>query len=290
VEGPGVSFLWVPQSKLMMMNSSGVKMGFIEAGGAVELDLPLTFSLGIAASYFVGWEITTMQMGTMSFQNNFFIHYPLFDIYYQTKTSRYSLGLAFQQLASGAALEEMFKNPVLTLSINSRVGRGLAYAETTITGQGMGLGEKSHDFSTPQSAFINNPQAMPPPEPSLKRAAGKQGPKTFKRVKLEAPDAVTVTEENETKPTEETAVTALPSAGTPAASDEKPPPLSRMQEQEQEWFYVLNHEQRGPVSLTELQRLFAAGVINGATMVWKEGYLQWQTYESINRPPPLPNP
>jgi uncharacterized membrane protein len=48
------------------------------------------------------------------------------------------------------------------------------------------------------------------------------------------------------------------------------------------WFYSLNGEQKGPVTLQELQQLAAAGMIDRAkTLVWSEGMADWVPAGSI---------
>lgn len=44
---------------------------------------------------------------------------------------------------------------------------------------------------------------------------------------------------------------------------------------EPEWFYSKNGGQLGPVTEAELNRLFASGKLNSATLVWKEGFEKW---------------
>lgn len=53
------------------------------------------------------------------------------------------------------------------------------------------------------------------------------------------------------------------------------------------WFYAIQNEQRGPVSEAEVGELQRTGVIQPATLVWREGLAQWQTFASLQPPPPL---
>ena len=57
------------------------------------------------------------------------------------------------------------------------------------------------------------------------------------------------------------------------------------------WFYALNGEQQGPVTSEQLDQLLGQGVINDATLVWREGLATWQPLASA-RPastvPPVP--
>lgn len=42
------------------------------------------------------------------------------------------------------------------------------------------------------------------------------------------------------------------------------------------WYYALNGTQQGPVPEEQLAQLAAAGTINAATLVWREGLPEWQ--------------
>jgi hypothetical protein len=57
------------------------------------------------------------------------------------------------------------------------------------------------------------------------------------------------------------------------------------------WFYALNGEQQGPVTPEQLDQLLAQGVINDATLVWREGLATWQplaTARPASTVPPVP--
>ena len=41
------------------------------------------------------------------------------------------------------------------------------------------------------------------------------------------------------------------------------------------WHYSINGQQLGPVSAEEIQRLLAAGTINGSSLVWRDGLANW---------------
>jgi hypothetical protein len=43
-----------------------------------------------------------------------------------------------------------------------------------------------------------------------------------------------------------------------------------------DWFYVLNQQQQGPVADAQLDDLARSGVINRDTLVWREGWANWQ--------------
>ncbi|WP_431126678.1 SPFH domain-containing protein [Flagellimonas flava] len=79
-------------------------------------------------------------------------------------------------------------------------------------------------------------------------------------------------------------------AGTPV-----PPPMPVAVQ----YFYAVNGVQQGPVSLEQLQVLFAGRTINRDSLVWKQGMANWTALKDVeelksflggNTPPPLPNP
>lgn len=43
-----------------------------------------------------------------------------------------------------------------------------------------------------------------------------------------------------------------------------------------QWYYGLNGEQHGPVEVDEMRAMLASGMINGQTIVWREGMDQWR--------------
>lgn len=47
------------------------------------------------------------------------------------------------------------------------------------------------------------------------------------------------------------------------------------------WYYASGGQQVGPIDETELARLVAAGAINRATLVWRDGMPQWSPYEQV---------
>jgi len=55
-----------------------------------------------------------------------------------------------------------------------------------------------------------------------------------------------------------------------------------------EWYYVLKGEQKGPVTLEELQGLATSGVIQPQDFVWKQGMANWEPYESVIKPAGAP--
>lgn len=44
------------------------------------------------------------------------------------------------------------------------------------------------------------------------------------------------------------------------------------------WYYEVNREQRGPVADDEFARLVQSGVVRAETLVWREGWANWQPY------------
>jgi len=54
------------------------------------------------------------------------------------------------------------------------------------------------------------------------------------------------------------------------------------------WYYAEAGEQRGPVTETELSDLAKAGAIRDATLVWREGMVNWQPYGQVKRPANTP--
>lgn len=55
-----------------------------------------------------------------------------------------------------------------------------------------------------------------------------------------------------------------------------------------QWFYARNNEQIGPVSQVEFDQLVQTGIIGPDTLVWREGMAAWQSFRSVQSPPPPP--
>ena len=63
-----------------------------------------------------------------------------------------------------------------------------------------------------------------------------------------------------------------------------------------QWYYGLNGKQEGPVEEDEVRAMLASGMINGQTIVWREGMAAWtpagevaELGEAFKKvPPPLP--
>jgi hypothetical protein len=47
------------------------------------------------------------------------------------------------------------------------------------------------------------------------------------------------------------------------------------------WYYSLNNQPVGPIDEAELKALFARGVINFDTLIWREGMPEWKRYGEI---------
>lgn len=63
------------------------------------------------------------------------------------------------------------------------------------------------------------------------------------------------------------------------------------------WWYVVNNEQKGPVSEQELNLLVNQNFMSAETLVWKEGLPEWKSFKEMNAPvdkgpvrPPVPAP
>ncbi|MAU71319.1 MAG: antifreeze protein [Pseudozobellia sp.] len=63
------------------------------------------------------------------------------------------------------------------------------------------------------------------------------------------------------------------------------------------YYYAVNSQQNGPVSIEKLRELFASRTINKDSLVWKQGMQNWQPLKDVeelksflggNTPPPLP--
>ncbi len=49
------------------------------------------------------------------------------------------------------------------------------------------------------------------------------------------------------------------------------------------WFYIKDRQQKGPIGIFELTKLFEQGVLNGDTCLWTKGAYGWQMAKSIER-------
>lgn len=56
------------------------------------------------------------------------------------------------------------------------------------------------------------------------------------------------------------------------------------------WYYVDANERKGPVDQSDFDRLVQTGTINGTTLIWREGMVDWKSYgelPSASSAPPL---
>jgi hypothetical protein len=51
-----------------------------------------------------------------------------------------------------------------------------------------------------------------------------------------------------------------------------------------DWYYAVSAERKGPLSEEEFQRLVQRGVITPQTLVWREGFSDWQPYGASGAP------
>ena len=84
-----------------------------------------------------------------------------------------------------------------------------------------------------------------------------------------------------------------PMAGQQAAASTPPPVPVSVQ-----YYYAVDGQQNGPVSIDVLKDLFAKRIINRASLVWKQGMSGWEALQEVEElksflggstPPPLPN-
>ncbi|PVX52034.1 membrane protease subunit (stomatin/prohibitin family) [Balneicella halophila] len=89
--------------------------------------------------------------------------------------------------------------------------------------------------------------------------------------------------------TNPTVATASQATGTQVS----PPPILS----QSSYFYASENQQKGPVTIEQLQKLFANRTVNKETLVWKQGMADWQPLKNVeelksflggNTPPPLP--
>ena len=79
---------------------------------------------------------------------------------------------------------------------------------------------------------------------------------------------------------------APPTAATPAAA-----PEVAVIEEASEWHYMLNGEQQGPVTQSQLQQMIGLGNLKSTDFVWKDGMIDWLEIQNVpDLSPPQPNP
>lgn len=55
-----------------------------------------------------------------------------------------------------------------------------------------------------------------------------------------------------------------------------------------QWFYAVGSERLGPITDQQLSNLIAAGTVSDTTLVWREGFANWQAWSEIATAHPLP--
>jgi len=48
-----------------------------------------------------------------------------------------------------------------------------------------------------------------------------------------------------------------------------------------QWYYAVNGQRMGPVSETEFEKLVQNGTIKADTLVWRQGFANWQAYSTV---------
>lgn len=57
-----------------------------------------------------------------------------------------------------------------------------------------------------------------------------------------------------------------------------------------QWFYAINGERLGPVTPEQFSRLVADGTVTNETLVWREGFANWEPWGQVADAHPLPEP
>ena len=70
--------------------------------------------------------------------------------------------------------------------------------------------------------------------------------------------------------------TAPPTAATPTAA-----PEIAVIEEASEWHYMLNGEQQGPVTKSQLQQMIGLGNLKPTDFVWKDGMIDWLEIQNV---------
>lgn len=156
VDYPGFSFLIIPQLSFfdVIVSEAGIMMYMY--GGSAETEIPLGRHLGVIGGVFVGSGTGIVSAG--GFSSDFdlgTVWYPYGDIFIQTSSGRISLGLAFQQLASGEGASDILKNPYITLSYKAWAGRGIAYSKSNIGYKDWTLKREEEVQSSPYNVFTH---------------------------------------------------------------------------------------------------------------------------------------
>jgi hypothetical protein len=161
VDYPGFTFLVVPQLSFMDIIMSDVTVGIFMYGANLETEIPLGRHFGATGGIFLGSGAAAVTASTPygTFSSSIdlgTIWYPFGDLFIQTSTGRISLGLAFQQLASGEGASDIFKNPYITLSYKAWAGRGVAYSKSKIGYKDWTLKREEEVQSTPYNVFTES--------------------------------------------------------------------------------------------------------------------------------------
>ncbi len=165
VDYPGFTFLLVPQLSFMDVVMSEAIVSILMYGANLETEIPLGRYFGLTGGVFLGsgsgFVTVTTPYGIFSSSFDMgTIWYPFGDIFIQTSTGRISLGLAFQQLASGEGASDILKNPYITLSYKAWAGRGVAYSKSRVGYKDWTLRREEDVQSTPYNVFTH-PSSKP---------------------------------------------------------------------------------------------------------------------------------
>lgn len=57
-----------------------------------------------------------------------------------------------------------------------------------------------------------------------------------------------------------------------------------------QWFYAINGDRHGPASPEQLASLVADGTVTDETLVWREGFAEWEPWGKVAADNPLPEP
>jgi hypothetical protein len=255
VDYPGISILIVPQVMTMQALASGMVSTMIMGGGSIELDIPLHRYFGLSGGFWMGSGYFTATSEGNSISNDLgFRYFPAGDLYIQTSTSRISIGLAFQQLASGGEASDIWENPMINLTYRSLAGRGIAYSRSKITAGDYDLHEEEVELTQPKNVFS---------ELRIKRVNAPPA----------SPLRITPTPARRPVPTTTPAPGVTPLPGTA--------PVPAPGPEQNEWYYAVGKQRLGPVTISFIKHLFADGQIGNATLVWKKDMTQWTPLKDV---------
>jgi hypothetical protein len=177
VNYPGFTAIVVPQVLWTEIiggaGDTSILASMFMFGGSFEVDIPIMKYFGLTGGVFAGTGVVAIDEYFDEYPYEYswssdlgFIWYPMGDLYIQTSAGRFSVGMAFQQLASSAEnIGSVFDNPMITIKYEMRAGRGLAYTKSEIAAGKLGW-TKEEVLSNPRNVF-RDPKAMkietPPP-------------------------------------------------------------------------------------------------------------------------------